>query len=63
MKELTKQEIIELDNIELILAYTKDVMRLESLHKFIESDKQIIKKNGELLGSELLDRLNRKDKI
>jgi hypothetical protein len=63
MKELTKQEIIELDNIELILAYTKEAMRLESLHKFEESDKTVIKKNLELLGSELLKRLNRKDEI
>jgi hypothetical protein len=63
MKELTKQEIKDLDNIELILAYTKESMRLESLHKFEESDKTVIKKNLELLGSELLKRLNRKDDI
>jgi hypothetical protein len=63
MKELTKQEILELDNIELILVYTKEAMRLESLHKFEESDALVIKKNLELLGSELLKRLNRKDEI
>jgi hypothetical protein len=63
MKEPTKQEIIELDNIELILAYTKEAMKLESLHKFNESDKTVIKKNLELLGSELLKRLNRKDEM
>jgi hypothetical protein len=57
MKELTKQEIKDLDNIELILAYTKEAMRLENLHKFEESDKPIIKKNLELLGSELLERM------
>jgi hypothetical protein len=43
--------------------YTKEAMRLESLHKFEESDKTVIKKNLELLGSELLKRLNRKDEI
>jgi uncharacterized protein with HEPN domain len=58
IKDYTKDDIKDLSNIQLILTYTKEIMRLELLHKHKEY-KDIIKRNIDILGNELLSRLER----